>query len=133
MRTQLKPLTGGALTIPDPATDQTYVYRAYCAHDTLLYVGVTNDLTRRMAHHLQKSRHWYRNMARLEWELYRTRREALNVEDRLIRTQYPVHNKSGRVPRPPRGQLDDLELGPTRLWRYDDRALARRSSIAAAL
>jgi len=99
-----KPLCSGSFdkTAVQRVMDATYVYRAYCRCGDLLYVGVTGDVFYRMAGHRQDRADWELKFTRLEWDVYRTREQALRVEGHLIRTLGPLHNKQGTIyhPRP---------------------------------
>lgn len=87
-----KVLSSGALQMPE--LDQTYVYRAYCRCGDLLYIGMTNELIRRFAGHLRRAP-WYDRVARIEWDLYPSRRQADRAEKRMIRDQHPRYNVQG--------------------------------------
>jgi predicted GIY-YIG superfamily endonuclease len=72
----------------------TWVYLIYCEKDCLLYVGVTNDVDRRLYVHQET---WGKEfvIARVEMHLYDTKAEALQVERELIRTLWPRFNMAG--------------------------------------
>lgn len=91
------PLASGS--IPVPADDETYVYRAYCRCGELLYVGLTSYLFGRMTSHRRTAAPWEMRVARLEcwrklpWPTIPTfaeiharrldRARALSIGDRL--------------------------------------------------
>jgi predicted GIY-YIG superfamily endonuclease len=119
-----RPMARGEVLIPT-TPDGTYVYRAYCRCGDLLYVGMTSDLFQRFAGHRSQRwplSPWESKTARVEYAIYRTRREAARAEAHLIRTLNPLFNVQGMIPHPrwrplpPPRFLTDAEL--------DDRAIA---------
>lgn len=97
------PVATGTVEVPSHL-GQAYLYRAYCRCGDLLYVGIADDLFRRMAGHRRGGSRWEPHMARLEYEIYRTRAEAEGAEQAQIRTLHPLHNRtySMRTGRPQR-------------------------------
>jgi predicted GIY-YIG superfamily endonuclease len=80
------------------STEPTAVYEIDGPDGTLWYVGVTNNVDRRMAQHARLSP-WFRDAAspkpaRARW--YRTRTTALAVEAQRIANQHPLYNRRGR-------------------------------------
>lgn len=67
------------------------LYRFYDSDNTLLYVGVTVDLERRLAEHLNE-KHWYTDMERIKVEHFPSRYAAESAEKRAIRQEFPLHN-----------------------------------------
>lgn len=81
-------------SIQRPYLDETYVYRAYCICDDLLYVGMTNDVFTRLDQH-RRLAVWYSRVDRVEWEIYKTRELAAKVEAQMIRRLNPRYNTAG--------------------------------------
>ena len=76
------------------ATDKTHVvYRAYDDEGTLLYIGLTRNLGRRMSEH-ERSSAWFRWMARYEVSGPYNEGWAYSLEGRLIARMCPVFNLS---------------------------------------
>lgn len=98
VRSLPKSITSGSFTTA-ARSESTYVYRAYCRCDDLLYVGITNDLFSRMTGHRRVKAEWELKLHRLEWDEYASRDDALRVEKHLIRTMKPTFNKTHAVPR----------------------------------
>ncbi len=95
------------------------LYLLYDEHDTLLYVGITNDVTKRMNHH-RRHKSWWPHVARTELQQYRSRSAALYFEACLIHSHQPVYNIHGRRP--------DAPPSPTQRPRRTI-AAARRSDL----
>lgn len=93
------PRSSGSADLPSDM-DGTYVYRAFCRCGDLLYIGVAENIFLRIAGHRRDKSSWEPKMVRLEWDIYRTRTEALRVEAHLIRTLGPLFNRQGAVPHP---------------------------------
>lgn len=93
-----KPVAVGAVDVPSKL-GQAYVYRAYCRCGDLLYVGVADDLFRRLHGHRRDGSPWEPDMVRLEYSIYRTRVEAERVERAEIRELHPLYNKTHAIPR----------------------------------
>ncbi|MFI8942718.1 GntR family transcriptional regulator [Streptomyces syringium] len=72
---------------------QTALYHLYDADDRLLYVGITNDTTKRLAAH-RHSKHWWRLVAREAVEWFATREEAEKAEIDAIRRNHPRYNRA---------------------------------------
>lgn len=70
----------------DPA-----VYRAYDAHERLLYVGMSAFLASRMREH-KRSKSWWQDVARVTASFYDDRRDAYRAETRAIRAEAPLYN-----------------------------------------
>jgi excinuclease UvrABC nuclease subunit len=76
-----------------------YVYLHYDDNDELLYVGQTSDPINRLTQHARahKARsHWWGQVARIEWEMFDSKRMSVRVERLLIRHMQPKHNVQGR-------------------------------------
>lgn len=81
---------------PKPGLIPDYtLYRLYDAHDRLLYVGVTRDLTERLRTHRERKQ-WWREVTSVSTVLFETWREVEDAEQVAIRTENPVHNIAGR-------------------------------------
>jgi len=89
-------------SFPMPQGYEAFVYRAYCQCGDLLYVGLTNDLTLRLAGHHRDRSPWLTKAIRIDWEVYPTRADAARAERRQIRTLHPLFNTQDAVPRPPK-------------------------------
>src|SRR5262249_22651154 len=69
--------------VPAVMTDRpAYLYRHFAADETLLYIGVTFDVTSRRYAHKQSA--WHTLIARVELQLFPTRQAALAAELRAI-------------------------------------------------
>lgn len=79
----------------------TYVYLAYAEDNTLLYVGHTRDVRKRMACH-RATAEWPHDVARIAVEEYPTAEEARWVERTYIADLEPLHNVRGN----PRHEAD---------------------------
>jgi excinuclease UvrABC nuclease subunit len=72
-------------------TEQTYLYEAYDAFGNLLYVGITNDLKRRLKEH-RFSAKWWTQQTEIKHTLYPSRYEAKEQESRVIADRSPGFN-----------------------------------------
>lgn len=85
-------------------TTRTALYRHYDADGQLLYVGITNNPTRRLAEH--KSRAVWRNeIDHVEVKWIGSREEALSAEAEAIRSEGPVFNGGDVKPYAPTGDV----------------------------
>lgn len=82
-----------------------YVYRCF-AGDTLLYVGVAQDMSTRMFHHMhpcnmgkQPNGTLQRHMTHYDVESYATKVEARSAERHAITTEAPLLNKQHNATR----------------------------------
>lgn len=74
----------------------TTLYRIYDATDTLLYVGITENLEQRMREH-RMTKSWARDEpARVETVLYPNRDATWWAERRAIETETPKYNQQSR-------------------------------------
>jgi hypothetical protein len=73
--------------------DELLVLRGIHGPDTddLLYIGITNNLFRRLDRHEEKS-WWWKHAGHVTWEIYPTRKRAYTAEQRLIHMYRPVGN-----------------------------------------
>lgn len=87
----------------------TSLYRFYDASEALLYIGITNSLTRRLNEH-HEDKPWYLNVARVTVEHHPTRAAALRAEKSAIKAERPKYNvqhnqgAQGTVTHPDAGQ-----------------------------
>lgn len=72
-------------------TGKTAVYRFYDRNGKLLYVGITNNVERRIAQHLV-DKPWAHQIVRRSVEVYSSRDAALAAERRAIRRERPKYN-----------------------------------------
>lgn len=77
----------------EPADEPTWVYRCYCSHYGLLYVGVAADVRRRLHQHTSKP--WWPHVEYVLAERFASRAAALEVEAHTIRYDRPQHNIAG--------------------------------------
>ena len=73
----------------------TSLYRLYDVGDSLLYIGITEDLKVRFATHASLKR-WWPEVTRKTVELHAKRDDAAEAELAAIRTENPLHNIAGR-------------------------------------
>lgn len=75
---------------PGPAV----VYRYFNGAGLVLYVGVSQDFSKRWATH-SKQQVWWDQVARCTVDFYASWPEATEVEDIAIATERPVYNLAG--------------------------------------
>lgn len=68
------------------------VYRVYDHRGILLYVGIADNLGRRIGQHLGQSE-WGGRARRVEWDEYDCRETAEEVEAEQIQALKPLYNK----------------------------------------
>jgi predicted GIY-YIG superfamily endonuclease len=68
-----------------------HVYRVYAADDTLLYVGCTAHVVKRMSAHAHKSA-WWPLAARITYTTHPTLAAGRGAESKAIRTEHPICN-----------------------------------------
>ena len=74
-----------------------YIYRLYNEKDQLLYVGITNDVNRRMAEH-RASQEWFGLVVREEREKFICDRSEIEAQERrAIKREKPIYNKIHNV------------------------------------
>lgn len=73
----------------------TVVYRVFDAHDALLYIGMTNDLTSRLKNH-RSTKPWWIDVARVEATQPMGRALAVTVERDSIRDEQPRYNVAAK-------------------------------------
>jgi predicted GIY-YIG superfamily endonuclease len=68
------------------------LYRMFDAQGALLYVGISKSAISRMTQHASQQP-WWQDVANVRIESFScTRREILDIEERAIRTEKPIHN-----------------------------------------
>lgn len=72
--------------------DECILYRHYDQDGTLLYVGITSNVKRRMEGH-RRSATWIERIDHIETEVFPTRRDALAAERQAINSEGPLFNK----------------------------------------
>lgn len=72
---------------------QTDLYRHYDAQNNLIYIGVSLSALNRLGQHQQNS-HWFSQIKKVEIETFSSRSEALIAEERAIKTENPLYNKT---------------------------------------
>lgn len=87
--------------------EPTAVYRFYDVSGTLLYVGISCNLTSRWGRHaVEKS--WWPYVARRTVVMYGSRAKAERAELTAIRTEFPVYNVMGKESDNPVSPLPDI-------------------------
>jgi predicted GIY-YIG superfamily endonuclease len=84
--------------LPHWSEAEAVLYRYFDHKGTLLYVGVTGDLTTRMQGHGRVARWWTlvdHSRTQLDW--YWSRDQALRAESLAIRSENPPWNVQGRI------------------------------------
>jgi hypothetical protein len=108
-------------------TDQ-FLYRLSDADTALLYVGISDDWSRRIRQHaLGKS--WADDIANVRLERFPDRAAVLAAEAAVIRTEHPVHNiqhNGGHAVQ------FDVDLAPGRAWTAEDIILMVGLAVLAA-
>lgn len=74
---------------------KTALYRHYDASGRLLYVGITNAVTKRLDQHV-KSSSWATEIKTITIEWHESRADALDAEDSAIFDECPIYNTIGR-------------------------------------
>ena len=87
------------------------VYRLYDAEGRLLYVGMTNNLPRRLEQHARKP--WWARVARTDLQQEPNRGAAMRAEAEAIRTERPAYNTLPTAPRTPR---EEGKIKPPPRW-----------------
>lgn len=67
------------------------LYRFFGAGGTLLYIGITNSIPRRLGQH-NDDKAWWHGVSRVEIEHYPNRRAVLEAERRAIIAEKPLYN-----------------------------------------
>lgn len=73
-----------------------HLYRLYAADSTLLYVGISDNLGRRLREH--SKREWWPDIASTSFEQFDSRMEAERAEVKAIRNEHPKHNVVHNLP-----------------------------------
>lgn len=69
----------------------TVLYRLYDGRNVLLYVGITEELPKRLLRH--SARLWWPEVHTVCLEAYESRTQALRAESRAIAVEGPLHNR----------------------------------------
>lgn len=80
------------------ATGRTALYRAFAADGTLLYVGISNSVSRRVSQH-EREKAWWGEVKSITLEHYPSRAGAVAAERGAILTEAPEHNIALTRPR----------------------------------
>lgn len=89
-----------------------YVYRVYGPGDTLLYVGHSANVDKRMAQHKADCAYWWLFHTRVATTEYPDRATAAAAEDTAIFDEHPRWNMKGRDPLHPDGYADNVDQAP---------------------
>ncbi len=100
------------------------MYRHYDKEGNLLYVGISSNHLQRLTTHKQISG-WFKLIARIEIQHFKTREEARWAEHIAIKTEFPIFNKQQNDGTPPKSAIEKLKQA--------DRTLARRERAMAKL
>lgn len=73
---------------------ETFVYKYYDKNNVLLYVGCSNNPKQRYKQHC-KTKNWANEIYSTEIIPCETRQNALQLEEKLILSECPIHNKAG--------------------------------------
>ena len=68
-----------------------YLYRHFDKKGTLLYVGITNNIAKRIIDH-KKDSDWFENVANITIQHFKHREDAIEVEKKTIIKEKPLHN-----------------------------------------
>lgn len=87
-------MNGMSMSSTTVANEPTYLYRFFSRDGKLLYVGISNSITRRFAEHAA-TKSWFNLIGHASVEDYTSRPDALTAELLAIQTELPVHNIAG--------------------------------------
>jgi excisionase family DNA binding protein len=73
----------------------TYVYRAYSQEGALLYVGMSDNVERRLEAHRSSKSEWVGRLAKVTVQPHPDRAAAAVAELEAIRSERPLYNVSG--------------------------------------
>lgn len=95
--------TLGKVEMAKLAPDEPHaLYRFFGAGGTLLYIGITNEIPRRLKQH-SGDKPWWLGVSSITVEHYPSREAVLEAERRAIITEKPLyndqHNRAGRWPK----------------------------------
>jgi predicted GIY-YIG superfamily endonuclease len=89
-----------AAQVRDHQAGEHLVYLLYDGSGSLLYVGITDRGPQRLVEHY-RTKPWFHQVARIEFERHVTRDKAAARETKLIRQRHPrfnvIHNRAARV------------------------------------
>jgi hypothetical protein len=75
---------------------RTELYRHFDKRGNLLYVGISLTTVKRLGEHRTGSA-WFRKVATITIQHFRTRKAALEAERIAIQTENPIYNVTGRL------------------------------------
>jgi hypothetical protein len=90
----------------------TYLYRCFDRDGQLLYVGITDDVDRRLRQHAV-DKFWWPDVTKVTRMAFQRRTEALWAEWAVITTCHPIYNGTAAVPLTSENTIEGL-LRPTR-------------------
>lgn len=94
-RVQIEPAAPAAVPIPSaPSVPVAHVYRYFGATGALLYVGCSNDWTRRLMEHRRKP--WFGLVCEIKLTPFADFPSARRAEALAIASESPVYNSAGR-------------------------------------
>jgi predicted GIY-YIG superfamily endonuclease len=96
----------------------TALYRFYAADGTLLYVGITDTLKRRVSQHAVDKK-WWPDVARKTVEWHPSREAAVIAELAAIKAEKPRHNTQGTSESPARPARQRRERAVTQVPRAE--------------
>ena len=68
-----------------------FLYRHFGVNLELLYIGVTNNVQRRVKDH-SKNSDWFPTVRNITMEVFESREEVLDAEKEAIKKEKPKHN-----------------------------------------
>ena len=117
------------------ACEPTALYRFYDSLGSLLYIGITSNITSRLVQH-ERAQPWWRLVARVEVEHHSNRAAALSAEQAAIYAESPRFNKvHARPPKSdpnkPKTPTVSVRLDPELLWQPAVALAASRGETAS--
>jgi predicted GIY-YIG superfamily endonuclease len=82
---------------PVQHSNDAFLYRAFDDGDRLLYVGITDNMFRRLMNEHSASAKWIEYASRLDITQFPSKREARQAEVVAIKTEGPIFNRNGRA------------------------------------
>jgi hypothetical protein len=88
----VRTMRSGKVNVAKLAPDEPHaLYRFYGAGGTLLYIGITNEIPRRLKEH-NGDKPWWLGVANITVEHYPSRKSVLEAERRAIIAERPLYN-----------------------------------------